>query len=196
MAEARVKHNYTGIFGFFLLVLSIFMLGLEQGGIAVTVIGVGLLVLIRSLSLFTIGQFSLGWFSRWTLRGLSVLGVLVGVLVFISPLFSLIAVGVLVSIGFLLLGVSDVVRAISPIVVGTNRWVALLVALLSFLVIGFLLSATDVFGLIQPTATYAFIVGILDLVFGVAYGGGEFERARIAQTTRAARQRMPRPRPA
>jgi uncharacterized membrane protein HdeD (DUF308 family) len=197
MAEVAQKHNYNGIFGFFLIILGIFMMGLPIAGLGFTAFGVGLLVIIRSLSLNYLGRYSLWWFSHWSLLALSIIGIGVGILVFISPFFSVIAVGILISIGLVILGVGDIVRGIAPIEVGSNRWIAILTGLLSFLVISFILGATDAYGIIYPTATYAVIVGLLNLVFGVAYGGGEFQRARTVQAAREARERRaPRPRPA
>lgn len=194
MAETRPKHNYSGIFGFFLIILGIFMMGLPIAGLGFTAFGVGLLVIIRSLSLNTVGRYSLWWFSHWSLLALSIVGIIVGILVFISPFFSVIALGVMISVGLLILGIGDIVRGVSPVEVGTNRWIAILTGLLSFLVITFIITATDQFGIIYPAATYSVIVGLLDLVFGVAYGGGEFQRARVAKEARQARGRA-RPRP-
>jgi uncharacterized membrane protein HdeD (DUF308 family) len=193
MAEPASKHNYSGIFGLILILLGVFMLSLPLAALGFTAIGVGLLVIIRSLSLFTIGTFSGGRISRWTLMSLSILGLLIAILVFISPVFSVLAVGVLVSIALFILGIGDLIRGLSPIEMGTNRWIAILVGLLSFLVIGFISTATDAAGIIQPSATYSVIVGLLDIVFGVAYGGGEFQRTRARQL---ARERQQRARPA
>jgi uncharacterized membrane protein HdeD (DUF308 family) len=193
MAEPASKHNYSGIFGLVLILLGVFMLSLPLAALGFTAVGVGLLVIIRSLSLFTIGTFSGGPMTRWSLTLLSVLGLLIAILVFVSPVFSVVAVGVLVSVALLLLGVGDLIRGVSPIEMGTNRWIAILVGLLSFLVIGFITTATNAAGIIQPTATYSVIVGVLDIVFGAAYGGGEFQRTRAREV---ARERQQRARPA
>lgn len=178
--------NFSALFGIILILLGVFMLSLPLVALGFTAFAVGLLLVLRSLSLLSLATGTMRGTSRSLLVTLTVVGFVVAAMVIVSPFFAVTTLGILVSVGLVVLGLGDLVRAFSPAVAGTNRWIALFVGLISFLVIGFISTATNAAGIAQPVAVYAVLVGLFDIMFGVAYGGGEFQRS-IRQ------QRMARP---
>lgn len=170
MAE---RNNYSIVWGIILILLGLFMIAFPVIAVGIAAIILGLFIIFRSLAVFA-GRTSETGSMRTGTYVLGVLGIIIGILILISPLISVVAIAILLGIGLVFVGIADLVRAFAPAMTATSRAVSFLVGILAliFAAIIFVTPLIAIRTLVQIAGIFALIFGVLDIIMGYyAYRG-------------------------
>jgi len=156
------------LWGIILIILGLFMIALPLVALGAAAIVLGLIIIFRSLSIMA-GPARLGSGSRAGIYILGIIGLILGILIFISPFVSIVAVALLMGVALVIVGLGDLIHVFAPTTM--NRWVSLIVAILSFIFAAALFTAPVIASavIIQAVGIYAIVVGFLDIIFGFMY---------------------------
>ncbi len=128
---------------------------------------IGFLAIILSVFVIANGLgLGPGRESRWYVIVMGVLGVVIGILILLSPAVFIVALVYLIAIGLVLIGVGDLITGLTTAEAGAYRWLLVLVGIVSILFAGILLFypllTTRI--TVQIVGIYAIILGVLDII--------------------------------
>jgi uncharacterized membrane protein HdeD (DUF308 family) len=160
--------RYTVLRGIIALILGLVALAFPEGVVGFFAYFIGFIAIIFSASVLMSGVGMGGRDSNWILIVIGVLGIIVGILILLSPTVFIVALVYLISMGLFIVGFGDLFTGLTTSEYGGSRWLLVLIGIISIIVSGILLFnplfATIL--VVQIIGAYAIIIGILSIILG------------------------------